>query len=168
MSEEKELAEAYHVRCWQSVVQEIEHDGGQRGKPLLKAAVAVVIRNPFAGKYVADLSPLTKPSAVLGHALGRRAVALLGGRSAHSMEKAVSPASAANRSTSSPASRRFSVMRCVRRLAADKRGFRPYRRRHPPGQQSTFRSRTRTSFISARTTMRSRFRCRTDRVPMNC
>jgi hypothetical protein len=87
MSEEKELAEAYHVRCWQSVVQEIEHDGGRRGKPLLKAAVAVVIRNPFAGKYVADLSPLTKPSAVLGHALGRRAVALLGGRSAHSYGK---------------------------------------------------------------------------------
>ena len=56
MSEDKELAAAYDIRCWHSVVQEIEHEGGKRGAPLVKAAVAVVFRNPFAGKYVADLS----------------------------------------------------------------------------------------------------------------
>ncbi|MBX6328936.1 MAG: amino acid synthesis family protein [Pseudolabrys sp.] len=87
MNEEKELAAAYDVRCWQSVVQEVEHEGGPRGERLVKAAVAVVFRNPFAGKYVADLSPLTKPSAVLGRVLGRRAVALLGGRQVHSYGK---------------------------------------------------------------------------------
>ena len=87
MSDDKELAAAYDVRCWQSVVQEIEHEGGKRGSPLVKAAVAVVFRNPFAGKYVEDLSPLTRPSAVLARALGKRAVALLGGRPVHSYGK---------------------------------------------------------------------------------
>jgi hypothetical protein len=87
MSENKELAAAYDVRCWQSVVQEIEHEGGSRGSPLVKAAVAVVFRNPFAGKYVEDLSPLTRPSAVLARALAGRAVALLGGRPVHSYGK---------------------------------------------------------------------------------
>ena len=87
MSEDKELAAAYEIRCWQSVVQEIEHEGGKPGSPLVKAAVAVVFRNPFAGKYVDDLASLTKPSAVLGRAMGKRAVALLGGRPVHSYGK---------------------------------------------------------------------------------
>jgi hypothetical protein len=87
MSDDKELAAAYDVRCWQSVVQEIEHENGQRAAPLVKAAVAVVFHNPFAGKYVPDLSPLIKPSAVLGRILGRRAVGLLAGRPVHSYGK---------------------------------------------------------------------------------
>ena len=80
MSEEQELYAAYDVRSWYCAVHEILHDGGKPGDPLLKAAAAVVIRNPFAGRYVADLSPLTRSSALLGRALGARAVALLGGR----------------------------------------------------------------------------------------
>jgi Amino acid synthesis len=87
MSEDQELATAYDVRCWQSAVQEIEHEGGKRGAALIKAAVAVIVRNPLAGKYVDDLSPLTRPSALLGRVLGRRAVALLGGREVHSYGK---------------------------------------------------------------------------------
>jgi hypothetical protein len=87
MSEDQELAAAYDVRCWQSAVQEIEHEGGKRGAALIKAAVAVIVRNPLAGKYVDDLSPLTRPSALLGRVLGRRAVALLGGREVHSYGK---------------------------------------------------------------------------------
>jgi hypothetical protein len=87
MSEEKELTAAYEVRCWHSVVQEIAHEGGARGPSLIKAATAVIIRNPFAGKHVADISSLTKPSAVLGRALGRRAAMLLGGRDVHSYGK---------------------------------------------------------------------------------
>jgi hypothetical protein len=48
---------------------------------------AVVIANPFAGRWQDDLSALTAPSAALGTELGRRAVALLGGRPAHSYGK---------------------------------------------------------------------------------
>jgi len=87
MIKEDELYAAYDVRCWYGAMQEVKHDGGAPGTPLIKAAVAVVIRNPFAGKFVADLSPLTGPSALLGRALGERAAALLGGRPVHSYGK---------------------------------------------------------------------------------
>lgn len=87
MSVEKELRAAYDVRALHSFVQEIEHDGGRPGQTLVKAAVAVILRNPFAGQYVVDLSPLTAPSALLGTVLGQRARALLGGRAVHSYGK---------------------------------------------------------------------------------
>lgn len=54
---------------------------------MIKAASAVIIANPIAGSYAADLSPLTRPSAALGTALGNRAVKLLGGRPAESYGK---------------------------------------------------------------------------------
>jgi hypothetical protein len=72
---------SYQIRKWVSVVEEICHEAGPAaGEPLVKAAVGVVLRNPFAGRYVEDLSPLTKDSAELGSDLGRRAAKLLGGR----------------------------------------------------------------------------------------
>lgn len=71
--------EAYRVRRWHGIVEEVLHEGGAVGeRPLRKAAAAVVIENPFAGRWVDDLSPLTTPSAELGAELGRRAAALLG------------------------------------------------------------------------------------------
>lgn len=76
-----ELDPFYEVREWFGFVQEIAHEGGPVAEePLVKAAAAVVIKNPFAGRYVDDLSPLTAPSPSLGTALGARARALLGGR----------------------------------------------------------------------------------------
>ncbi|HVZ52831.1 MAG TPA: amino acid synthesis family protein [Pseudolabrys sp.] len=87
MNVEKELRTAYDVRSWHSFVQEIEHEGGKFDEPLVKAAVAVIIRNPFAGRYVGDLSSLTAPSAALGTALGERACTLLGGRPVQSYGK---------------------------------------------------------------------------------
>lgn len=78
----------YDVRSWHGIVQETWKEGGPAAdRPLLKAAAAVVIRNPFAGRHVEDLSPLIAPSAALGEALGRRAVALLGGRAPESYGK---------------------------------------------------------------------------------
>jgi hypothetical protein len=72
---------SYQIRKWVSVVEEICHDSGPvADEPLVKAAVGVVLRNPFAGRYVEDLSPLTADSAGLGTELGRRAASLLGGR----------------------------------------------------------------------------------------
>ena len=78
----------YEVRAWYTHSQEIAHDGGTAGTlPLIKAIAAVVIRNPFAGRYEPDLSSLTAPSAWLGQELGRRARALLGGRAVESYGK---------------------------------------------------------------------------------
>lgn len=87
MSYSRQVEQDYEVRGWYAFVEEIRHDGGEPRNSLLKAAAGVIIRNPFAGKFVADLSPLTKPSAALGHALGERAVALLGGRPVESYGK---------------------------------------------------------------------------------
>lgn len=76
------------IRKWISHVEEIWHDGGQpQPEPLIKAAVGMVIGNPFAGRYVSDLSELTQPSAGWGRELGLRATALLGGRPAVSYGK---------------------------------------------------------------------------------
>ncbi len=85
---EEAVRQAYQVRRWVSLVEETLHENGPAaGEPLVKAVCGVVIKNPFAGRYVADLSPLTEPSAALGTALGGRAVALLGGREPQSYGK---------------------------------------------------------------------------------
>jgi hypothetical protein len=79
---------AYDVRSWYAHVEEIYASGGPRlTEPLVKAVAAVVIANPFAGRWQKDLSALTAPSAALGTELGRRAAALLGGRPVHSYGK---------------------------------------------------------------------------------
>ncbi|QAY96034.1 peptide synthetase [Methylovirgula ligni] len=84
----KTAIEGYEIRAWYDFVQEIEHEGGAPGNAsLIKAATAVVIRNPFADHYVADLSKLIGPSAELGRELGRRAAGLLKGRPVESYGK---------------------------------------------------------------------------------
>jgi hypothetical protein len=58
--------------------------------PIRRAAAAAVIENPFAGRYVEDLSELVEIGAELGDLLTRRAVAALGidGPAAQSYGKA--------------------------------------------------------------------------------
>lgn len=46
--------------------------------PTRKAVAAAVIENPFAGRYVEDLTPLMEIGAELGGLLGERAVTALG------------------------------------------------------------------------------------------
>jgi hypothetical protein len=76
------VIDGYEIRAWHSTVVEVTELAGQQlPEPLVKAAVGVVIRNPFAGKpFQQDLSALTNPSRELAFELGRRAKALLGGR----------------------------------------------------------------------------------------
>lgn len=87
MNYSNEVERHYDVRGWYASVQEIRHDGGKPGESLVKVAAGVIIRNPFAGRFVADLSDITEASAALGHALGERAVGLLGGRPVDSYGK---------------------------------------------------------------------------------
>lgn len=88
MARRNPAEDVYEIRGWFGVVYELHHDRGLKpNRPLLKAAYGAIIRNPFAGKFVEDLSPLTSPSAVLGYELGTRARALLGGRSVESYGK---------------------------------------------------------------------------------
>ncbi len=60
-------------------VEETHSEIGQSISPPTRKAVAVaVIANPFAGQYVADLTPLMDMGAELGELLGRKCVEALG------------------------------------------------------------------------------------------
>jgi hypothetical protein len=60
-------------------VEEVHSEMGQAvSPPTRKAAAVAVIRNPFAGRYVADLAPLMEIGAELGGLLGRKCVEALG------------------------------------------------------------------------------------------
>lgn len=60
-------------------VEETRFEMGQAvSPPTRKAAAVAVIRNPFAGRYVRDLTPLMEIGAELGGLLGRKCVEALG------------------------------------------------------------------------------------------
>lgn len=67
------------IRKLLTVIEEILEDGGRpAARPVKKVAAVAVIENPFAGRFVDDLSELVKTGEELGDLLGRRAVAALG------------------------------------------------------------------------------------------
>jgi len=79
------------IRKIVTVVEETHREMGQTvAPPTRRAAAIAVIENPFAGKYVEDLSPLIAIGEELGELLSKRAVAALGidGAKAQSYGKA--------------------------------------------------------------------------------
>jgi len=61
-------------------VEEIFHEGGPVAeKPLRRAAALAVIRNPFAGSYVANIEGFMEDLKPLGLEMARQLVAALGG-----------------------------------------------------------------------------------------
>lgn len=67
------------IRTYYTIIEETHADGAKSlEKPTRKAACAVVFKNPFAGKYVEDLTPLIEMSKELGGVLTQKAVAALG------------------------------------------------------------------------------------------
>ncbi len=68
-----------HIRKIFTQVERIEREMGRAiTPPARKAAAAAVIANPFAGRYVEDLSELIETGAALGDLLAREAMAALG------------------------------------------------------------------------------------------
>ena len=62
------------------VVEEIFHEGGPMAtKPLRRGAALVVIRNPFAGKYVDAIAGFMEDLNPLGLEMAKTLVAVLGG-----------------------------------------------------------------------------------------
>lgn len=60
------------------IVEDINREMGQEVSPTLRKVAAIaVVENPFAGRYVEDLSPLVDFGEVLGEMLTRRAVEAL-------------------------------------------------------------------------------------------
>ena len=71
------------VRKILAMLEEIHHEGGADApRPLLRGAVAAVVTNPFAGRYVEEITPLMKALEPLGLDMAQRLVALLGGSAA--------------------------------------------------------------------------------------
>jgi hypothetical protein len=68
-----------HIRKIVTIVEETLVEGEKPVSPPTRRAAAIaVIRNPYAGRYVEDLSPLYDVGEELGRLLGERAVAALG------------------------------------------------------------------------------------------
>lgn len=66
------------VRKYVTIVEETHLEGGKKvDPPTRKAAAIAVIKNPFAGKYVEDLTLLIDMGEELGGILGKRAVEAL-------------------------------------------------------------------------------------------
>src|SRR2546428_11191950 len=91
------------IRKLVTVVEEILTDGGRAARrPVRKVAAVAVIENPFAGKFVEDLTPLVDAGEELGALLAKKATEALrapaephgkaaGGRQAREYEPAAAP-----------------------------------------------------------------------------
>jgi hypothetical protein len=73
----------FRLRKTMLVVEEIHHEfGPQPAAPRRRAALAAVVANPFAGRYVPDLEPVMEDLKPLGLMMSERLVAALGGADA--------------------------------------------------------------------------------------
>jgi len=79
------------IRKTRVIVETTHSDGGKAvAKPTRKACAMAVIENPYAGRYVEDLSELMDIGEEMGELLGRMCIDALGieGGKAHSFGKA--------------------------------------------------------------------------------
>ncbi len=68
------------VRKIALMIEEINHEGGPVAKrPVKKGAIAAVVHNPFAGRYVKDVQPFMDLLKPLGFELADRLIKALGG-----------------------------------------------------------------------------------------
>jgi len=71
---------AVDVRKIQTTVEEVFHEGGPpSARPLRVGAVAMVIANPFAGRYVEELQPFMEELKPLGLKMAQRLIDAMGG-----------------------------------------------------------------------------------------
>ena len=77
------------IRRLYTIIEEVSEEGGRElARPLKRVCAAAVVKNPFAGAYAEDLTPLVELGEKLGKLLGERAVAALGGNAPESYGKA--------------------------------------------------------------------------------
>jgi len=78
-----------NIRRTHTIIDDKKFDGGRQAEHVLrKVAVAAVLENPYAGKFVEDLSPLINASASLGQFLGVAAARAMAPEGAQSYGKA--------------------------------------------------------------------------------
>lgn len=77
------------IRKILSFVEEVRSEAGHAAAPpLRKVAVAAILANPYAGRWVTDLAPLTEASEALGRETTALAMSLLNPYAAESYGKA--------------------------------------------------------------------------------
>jgi hypothetical protein len=82
------LEDRVEIRKIVTIVDEVHLEAGRPvDPPVRRVVVAAVMVNPFAGRYVEDLTPLIEESVPLGERLTAAAVAQLEGRPVHSYGK---------------------------------------------------------------------------------
>jgi hypothetical protein len=82
---------AFHIRKWYLQIEDTlagESGAPADGDALRKIVIAASIHNPFAGRYVQDLSSWIEPSPDLGREFGRRIREAAAGRAIESYGKA--------------------------------------------------------------------------------
>lgn len=68
------------IRKMLTLVEEIHHEGGPPAEvPLRKGAVLAVLKNPYAGRYEADILPMMEALKPLGLAMAQKLLQALGG-----------------------------------------------------------------------------------------
>ena len=68
------------VRKLVLAVEDVWHDNGPRlAQPLRRGSLAAVLRNPYAGRYVADIQPMMEALKPLGRDMAARLIEALGG-----------------------------------------------------------------------------------------
>jgi hypothetical protein len=85
MATRKSAARAPKVEVRKIVLltEEVWHEGGPKAKqPYRRGAVAAVIANPFAGRYVQDVAGMMESLKPLGYDLAQRLIDALGGAQA--------------------------------------------------------------------------------------
>lgn len=77
------------IERYHTVIEEVLSEAGRPlERPLRRVVAGAVIQNPLAGSYAEDLGDLIEAGEMLGHILGKRAVAALGGEAVESFGKA--------------------------------------------------------------------------------
>ncbi len=70
---------AVKIRKWVTFVEEVHEEGGKPlARPIRRVAIAVVVKNPYAGRNPDDLTELIDFGAYLGEEMTRRAKEALG------------------------------------------------------------------------------------------
>ena len=70
----------WRLRKIVTLVEEIRHEGGpDAASPVLRGSVAIVLQNPYAGRFVADITPMMDGLKPFGLKAAERLIAALGG-----------------------------------------------------------------------------------------
>jgi len=74
------VSDMIQVRKYVTQVEDVFHEGGPaRGEPARRGALCVVLRNPYAGRYVEDILPFMEALKPVGLEMARKLIAVLGG-----------------------------------------------------------------------------------------